>query len=203
MVNSCDKIPIILLTIVSSSDSLGTQLPVFNPLVPIRFIQRTSCFVFFITNYSRKGDLVSKVYQACRLDLPLCNTAAIISHFSLLESRCLFHWILFGSMWNVDYNFFHQYSIRVFTTLTNPFCSLPESPKYEMFLFLLAVYNCPTSSSFSQLVVLPVLPWELFSCVLLQFPDRIPWERAWDGGGYQMVFQTENDLNKLLYFCSP
>ena len=51
--------------------------------------------VVIITD-TRKRDLVSKVYHACRLDLPLCSTATIISHFSLLESRCLFHWILFG-----------------------------------------------------------------------------------------------------------
>ena len=51
-----------------------------------------------ITTDTRKRDLVLKVYHGCRLDLPLCSTTTIISHFSLLESRCLLHWILFGSI---------------------------------------------------------------------------------------------------------
>ena len=74
------------------------------------------------------------------------RTRAIINHFSLLESRCLLHWILLD---NVQYGDYNQYSITVFTGIHLFYFALfPECPKYEILRFLLAVYNYPTSSSF-------------------------------------------------------
>ena len=69
---------------------------------------------------SETGIVIVIFYQyLIRVLTGFTRTTAIISHFPLLESWCLFHWILFDSVWNGDYNFFHQYSIRVFTTLTS------------------------------------------------------------------------------------